>query len=760
MYTPRPIPWRGAGAWAVFAGALLVASGCGPAPEREAASPAPSAGRASTPARTAAAAPVRLRYIGSDSCASCHRDAYDAWTGSHHQLALLTPDSAESVGAFDAPDLITGGDRTEFRSADRNPAAAMAMADANGEHREFEITYAIGVFPLQQYVVRYAPGLQQIPPLAWDTRDPADGGDRWFHLYAEDPPAPGSTLHWTGDLFNFESQCAECHVTGFEKQFDRSRGTYASRWAEAGVGCEACHGRGSRHVAWAQQAPDAHASDGKAGSRYDQQKGLEVTLDGGEGRWVMDMERGIARREPALAQHLQTESCGRCHARRTAQRDTRRAGSTLLDTHRPALLAPELYFPDGQILDEVYVYGSFRQSRMHEAGVECSDCHDAHSATLRAPGDAVCARCHLPQRFDVTEHHRHPPDAASCLDCHMTERLYMVVDGRRDHSFRVPRPDLSLQLGTPNACNQCHDDQSAQWATRQVNDWYPDGRHTQPHYGQALAAAWAGQPAAAMALADSPDHNAFVRASAVLALRGQVRSEQALQVIDAALAEPDPLLRFAALNALDGLPEQATVPRALGLLSDPVRNVRMEAARLAAPLAEQLPGDLRAAFDRAAAEYAAAQRYNLDREFGYLNLANFLAARNDNAGAARLLRHGLDRYPRSTALRVNLADALRALGQNPQALALLEQTRLDAPDDATTLEALALAYVRAQRYDEAVSTLRHLVAVQPDDPRPAALLVLALERNGDLDQARALLETLRASHPTDGLIQSIRLGSE
>ena len=82
---------------------------------------------------------------------------------------------------------------------------------------------------------------------------------------------------------------------------------------------------------------------------------------------------------------------------------------------------------------------------------------------------------HLPARFDAREHHHHELGSAGaqCVNCHMPTKTYMVVDARRDHSIRVPRPDLSISLGTPNACNQCHADRPAPWAAETVAGWYP-----------------------------------------------------------------------------------------------------------------------------------------------------------------------------------------------------------------------------------------------------------------------------------------------
>ena len=202
------------------------------------------------------------------------------------------------------------------------------------------------------------------------------------------------------------------------------------------------------------------------------------------------MERGIAIPKEAAELRVENEMCGRCHARRGLLTEDYLPGQLLAQTHHPALLEEGLYYADGQMEDEVYNWGSFLQSRMYAAGITCADCHDAHSAKVKISNDDVCSSCHQPERFATREHHFHDPAKAggSCVACHMRTETYMVVDPRHDHSLRAPRPDLTLSLGTPNACNDCHRDKSARWAQRAVERWYPEGQWTKPHFGEALQA--------------------------------------------------------------------------------------------------------------------------------------------------------------------------------------------------------------------------------------------------------------------------------
>src|SRR5262249_29298395 len=187
-------------------------------------------------------------------------------------------------------------------------------------------------------------------------------------------------------------------------------------------------------------------------------------------------------------------------------------------------------------LGEVYEYGSFRQSKMYQQGVRCSDCHNPHTGKVREMGNALCTQCHgappnprFPAAgtkvYDSPAHFFHKPGSpgAQCVNCHMPLKNYMVVHGRRDHSLRIPRPDLTVKIGTPNACNACHKDRPARWATAAVEKWYGHPAGQTPHYGEAVAAGRAGSPGAEsqlIALLGDRQQPGIVRATALGALRG------------------------------------------------------------------------------------------------------------------------------------------------------------------------------------------------------------------------------------------------
>jgi predicted CXXCH cytochrome family protein len=385
---------------------------------------------------------ITAQFVGGAACVSCHTAQAEAWSDSQHDLAMQVADESTVRGNFDSVEFVQGDVTSTFF---RRDGRFMIRTDgADGQLGDFAIEYVFGIEPLQQYLVALPGGRLQALGIAWDTRPADAGGQRWFHLYGNDGIAPGDPLHWTGRANNWNAGCAECHSTNLAKHYDVAQDTYATTWTDIDVNCEACHGPGSEHAARPAE--------------------VSMALGGAPRTWVMQ-DNGIASRAPDGRSDAEIEACAQCHARRSQHGEEFLPGGRYLDAFRPALLEEGLYEADGQILEEVYVYGSFMQSRMQAAGVTCSDCHDPHSTELRADGNAVCGQCHLPARFGTAEHHHHEVDGAGaqCVGCHMPARTYMVVDPRRDHSFRVPRPDLTSKTGSPNACNACHDE-TTEWA--------------------------------------------------------------------------------------------------------------------------------------------------------------------------------------------------------------------------------------------------------------------------------------------------------
>ena len=453
-------------------------------------------------------------YVGRATCASCHESEAALWSGSHHDLALQEPTEEAVLGDFDGATLTHFGTTATFFERDGRLFAR--TESAGGDLADFEIAYTLGAHPLQQYLVEFPGGRYQALGIAWDSRPLSEGGQRWFHLYPDAEIGPDDPLHWTQPAHNWNYMCAECHSTGLQKGYDPVAKVYETTWSEIDVSCEACHGPGSSHVAWAEET----ARDGGVPTPGADGSWLSAGLADPDRGWAFGTAARVATRTAPLASNEEVETCAQCHARRAILEDGRVAGRPLMDTHEPSLLHEGLYYADGQILDEVYVYGSFAQSRMYRAGVTCSDCHDPHSLDLRATGNALCSRCHLASQYDAPSHHFHPAESpgAQCVECHMPERTYMVVDPRRDHSLGIPRPDLSQLVGSPTACNGCHTEESVEWAAQVLEGWFGSTAERRKHFGEAIHAGRIGGPGAdtaLVALALDGSEPAIARATAL-----------------------------------------------------------------------------------------------------------------------------------------------------------------------------------------------------------------------------------------------------
>ncbi len=378
--------------------------------------------------------PPPAEFVGAAACRQCHEPEFKAWTGSHHELAMQAANSATVLGDFGNAKLKYGGVESTFF---RRDSSFMVRTDGpDGKLADYEIKHAFGVTPLQQYLIEFPGGRLQALSIAWDSRPKGAGGQRWFHLYPGEKIDHKDPLHWTGLYQNWNLQCAACHSTNLRKGYDAAGNAYKTTYSEINVACEACHGPGSRHVEWAKQARPPYPPQGD--------KGLLILRSRWNEAWKRPPGATTSERDQPAANALMNV-CAACHARRSTIAEGAPAGAPLEETHRLALLTPPNYHADGQQRDEVYTWGSFLQSRMHQRGVTCMDCHEPHALKLRAPGNALCARCHDPAAFDTQKHHFHHPGGkgAQCIECHMPAQKYMVVDPRRDHCIRVPRPDLS-----------------------------------------------------------------------------------------------------------------------------------------------------------------------------------------------------------------------------------------------------------------------------------------------------------------------------
>jgi len=686
------------------------------------------------------------QYVGRATCVECHRAESEAYRGSHHDLAMQPADSTTVLGDFGGRTFSYAGITSTFT---RRDGGYWVRTDGpDGALHDYRIAYTFGVYPLQQYLIEFPRGRLQALGIVWDTRPRPEGGQRWYHLYPGERVDAGDILHWTGPLQNWNYMCADCHSTDLRRGYQSAADSFATTWSEIDVSCEACHGPAWAHLQWARKDPATRY-------RRDSTAGLIVRLPRhAAGTWAFQGEKPIAVRARPLESTAEVETCGQCHARRGTIWKERRPGENLEQSLRVALLDEELYFPDGQQRDEVYEYGSFLQSKMARAGVTCSDCHDPHSGKLRAEGNTLCTSCHLPADYDTPAHHFHKAGTveARCVSCHMVTRDYMVVDARRDHSFRVPRPDLTLRLGTPNACTGCHANQSPAWATAAVNRWYPGRDTSRVHYGEAIQAGRTQAPGAEralIALAQDTVYPAIARATAVSLMLSNAGS-RTLSAIQIALGDPDPRVRRTAVEAIQSVEPTLRLRMGVPLLTDSIRSVRVAATgSLAGVPASLWSAEERKAFERGAAEYREAQLANDDRAEAHVNLGQFAGEQGDWATAEREFRTATRRWTRFPPAWVDLAEAARHLRAEPAADSALRAGLEANPASGDLHHALGLSLIRQGRQAESLGELAQAVQFDSANARFAYVYAVGLHDLGQPDRALVLLDATTRRHPND-----------
>lgn len=681
-------------------------------------------------------------FTGASTCIECHKREYDLWKGSHHDLAMDIATDSTVLGDFNNYEFRHRGEvHRFFRKGEK---FFVNTEGSTGRFEDFEVVYTFGYTPLQQYLVPFAGGRLQCLPIAWDTER-----NRWFHMgdtvYTDEEVGPGNWLHWTRQAQNWNGMCADCHSTNLKKNYNPVTKTYNTTWSEIDVSCEACHGPASEHLVWAALP---------------------------EGSRPTDVNTGLIVSTRDLDNEELLNVCARCHSRRAIMGDYTGDNSDLLNYMIPMLTAQPLYHTDGQILDEVYEYGSFTLSRMFEKGVMCSDCHDSHSVRTKEPDNRLCLQCHRPDVYDSPRHHFHKMDpgyvtgpgsiskdggnsivtgiglrshqddtritgisdnrrlinrgepkyiegtGGQCVNCHMTGRYYMGNDYRRDHSFRIPRPDLTAKTGVPNACNDCHKDKTTAWSQSYILKWY--GERTRPHYGEKFAAAERGDQGIISDLILYSENELFplmVRATAVRFL-GRLNTPESNLAVERALTNPASLVRHTAVMSYNVTDIISYEKLMLPLLNDPIKGIRAEAAiRLSEVREDQLSPAARKARKAALDEYREVNLYNADFPGGLFNLGIMYANAGDLDGAESAYREALDVDDQFYMAKVNLAIVCAQQGRTGEAEKLLRELIASHPDLAELNSSLAMLLAEQGRYEESREYFLKAAKLMPEQTR-------------------------------------------
>ena len=688
------------------------------------------------------------RYVGKESCVACHTQETDLFTGSHHDLAMQHANSETVLGDFANAEFYANDVKTIFFKKDGRYFVTTDGAD--GKLEDFEIKYTFGVTPLQQYLVEFPDGRLQALSIAWDSRPEDEGGQRWFHLYPQEKIIYDDELHWTGLNQNWNYMCAECHSTKLEKNYDLEKNSFNTTWSEIDVSCEACHGPASNHIKLTRELTTEELIS-------DHNKGFEVDLSGWSADdWKFKNDSAIASLKHKRGSSALINSCGQCHSRRASMNTKDNFKRSIDDAHIVSLLEPGLYHADGQVDDEVYVYGSFLQSKMYQAGVSCLDCHEPHSLKLRAEGNALCMQCHQETTYNSESHHFHKleTEASQCVSCHMPAKNYMVIDSRRDHSFRLPRPDMTIKTGSPNSCNQCHSDQSPEWAVDHIKDWYAKDSFDF-HYGEALHAANIGAANAEsllLQLLNDGNQPAIARATAMSYLENYLNSNT-FQTIHTATGSEESLLRRSSIDALSTMAIADRHKLLKHLLEDEDKSVRIHAANILAPAMNiNLSDSDRSRLLKVIDEFVTVQKLNGERAFSHVNLGNLYANLGENKKAQTAYETAIEKENGYIPAYINLADLYRQIGKEEELQSLLLEAIEVDETVAVFHYSMGLSLARQEKIEQAIEALQQASILDPENAQFSLAYAIALNSAGKTEAALTVLKTYHERHPMNGQI--------
>jgi predicted CXXCH cytochrome family protein len=674
-------------------------------------------------------------YVGRETCAQCHDAEYHKWMGSDHERAMDVATEKSVEGDFNDSKFEYQGVTTRFfRQGDK---FMVNTEGPDGKFHDYEVKYTFGVRPLQQYMVEFPNGRVQVLRESWNVKE-----KKWFYVTPPDVTneriLAGDPLHWTGIGQNWNTTCADCHSTNLHKNYDPVKNTYDTTWQEINVSCEECHGPGSVHVDLARRKSPF---------------------------WDRNIGYGLPNLKDKNLK-TQVEMCAKCHARRYQVHEDFRSGKPFFDYYEPVVLGAGLYQADGQILDEVYEYDSFLQSKMHANHVQCTNCHDPHSLKLKFEGNQLCAQCHDPAKFDTTAHHHHKEGTpgAQCINCHMATRTYMVIDERRDHSFRIPRPDLSVAIGTSNACNNCHTrgDETFEWAADAVKKWYGERKPTEAkHWGIAFDAGRAEKPEGEKLLLDLLAHNttpAVVKATAI-DLLANYPSTASVAARREALHNQDPLIRLTAVRVLPSDNVELLTADLASMLKDPLRSVRiMAVARLAHLPIDKLTDSQRQAFEKAMVEFRDSEVLSLDHAGAHLSLASLDRYQGHIDQAIEHLTAAIKLEPYLAGPRSELASLMQEHNGDPAEIRRLHTEEADlmerdstlAPDSADIFYHLGLLRYTLDDFDKAEAAFQKACEKAPRNYDYRMALALMQEKRydqtGDVKDFETAARSLKVLH--------------
>ena len=647
-------------------------------------------------------------FVGDKSCKSCHAKEYNDWLQSRHFMAMQPPNDSTVEGDFNNTTFTADGVTSRFFKKDGK--FFINTQGDDGNNHDYEVKYTFGFTPLQQYLVEFPGGRMQVPRVSWDTKQ-----KKWFHQYPGQKISSKDWFHWTGNSQNWNTMCASCHSTNLQKNYNIEADSYNTTFSVLNVSCESCHGAGKLHVDF------VNSNDYKNGKKI---PGSYFPLD------------------KDSTQLAQINTCAPCHARKSDISASLIQSGEIMDNLIPEIPSTEHFHADGQANDEDYIYTSFLESKMFRRGVKCSNCHNPHSGKILFAANQLCLQCHA-KTYDDPSHTFHPvgATASGCKSCHMPGKIYMGNDTRHDHIFRAPRPDLSVKYGTPNACNNCHNDKSAQWAADTITKWY--GPLRKYHFAEDLipGSKLDGNSEAHLIkiLGDTsvPD---IIKATVAYYL-GSIPTQNSFQALLKCLADKDAQIRYRALRSLSNFPAANWRDNVGPLLADKVRAVRIAAADLYTTFpAQQIPAQYSSTFSAARNELQNYLAYQADFSIGNVMIADHYLQQQDYNNAEKFYLRALKKDSMMNYARLNLSTGYNAQGKNDKALEVLQTAVKIDPNNDRIHYNMALLYNEMNNKAAAERSFAKAVQLKTNNPRVYYNYGLLLNEAKKFKEAEMILQ--------------------
>jgi Tfp pilus assembly protein PilF len=395
---------------------------------------------------------------------------------------------------------------------------------------------------------------------------------------------------------------------------------------------------------------------------------------------------------------------------------------------------------------------------MYGAGVNCLDCHDKHTMKIKIEGNGLCLQCHSGEVYNKKDHHQHQENSqgAQCVNCHMPETRYMGVDDRRDHSFKVPRPDLSEQFNTPNACIKCHEDKNNQWAEENLIKWHGKPQALLPSK-RLLMKLNAGQSiSVAQHLSIIADEKIDVisRASALQMLSYTTQSIPANKLLPY-IKHSEPLLRLSAASVGLLLAPKERERHLSVLLNDKLKAIRVAAAR--SLVSTTISSENQATFSSAFEELTSTNEINSWRGEGRANQAMMALEVNDTLGAEASLKQAIKIEPYFDASYINLADLYRSQQRASLVNSVLRQGMKNNPLSGALTYSYGLHLVRQQKLAKAIEYFEKSINLASQNQQYAYTYVLAIDGTSDSQQALTELKRLTPKYSDKNQLKELGL---